>query len=70
MLRLTYSMLLLTILALVAGCSGKTEETAEKTPSTPAADTGSGEEGHSHGEGPNGQGDCTLSCYPSRTFSR
>ena len=47
-------MLLLATLALVAGCSGNTEKPAEKTPSTLAVDTGSGEEGHSHGEGPNG----------------
>lgn len=54
MIRLTYSMLLLAALTFVTGCSEKPQERAEKTPSTPTAGTGSGEEGHSHGEGPNG----------------
>lgn len=54
MTRLTYSLLLFATLTFLAGCSEKTQEPSEKTPSTPTADAGAGEEGHSHGEGPNG----------------
>lgn len=54
MIRFAYSMVLLATLIFVTGCGEKPQEPVEKTPSTPAADTGSGDEGHSHGEGPNG----------------
>lgn len=54
MIRFTYSMLLLATLAVMVGCSEKTQRPADRSPSTPAIDSGAGEEGHSHGEGPNG----------------
>lgn len=54
MIRFNYSMTLVAVLTLVAGCSDKAQTPADQMPSTPAARSNTGEEGHSHGEGPNG----------------
>ncbi len=54
MTRLPYSMMLLAAMTFVAGCSEQSKEPASQTPATPAATSDTGEEGHSHGDGPNG----------------